>query len=271
MTAVAELRRHPVKSMLGEDLAAAELTAAGVRGDRRWAVVDRETGRIASAKNPRLWRGLLKMTAAADGDAVAITLPDGKPVRSSDPDVDRRLSEVLGRPVELVREVPAGATLERAVPEQVLAAGVAARTAVEEVPLAGGTFVDLAPVHLITTSTLAAIGAASPRGAVEAARYRPNLVIRTAGSGFVENDWVGRELAVGSEAVLRVLVCTPRCAIPTLEHGGLPRDADALRVPAERNRVVPVPELGPRPCAGVYAEVVRPGRVERGDAVRLLG
>jgi uncharacterized protein YcbX len=95
-------------------------------------------------------------------------------------------------------------------------------------------------------------------------------VVRTGGPAFGENDWAGREMAVGDEVVLRVTVPTPRCAIPTLEHGALPRDPAALRVPAARNRVEPMPGLGLRACAGVYAEVLRPGRVRRGAAVRLL-
>ena len=85
---VAALRRYPVKSMLGEDLAASDVTFTGLTGDRRLAVLSRTTGKIASAKLPRLWRDLLTLSAAAgevtaDG-AVRITLPAGKTVWSSD-------------------------------------------------------------------------------------------------------------------------------------------------------------------------------------------
>jgi len=62
---------------------------------------------------------------------------------------------------------------------------------------------------------------------------------------------------------------SPRCAIPTLEHGDLPRDTDALRVPAAHNRVSAMGDYAPQPCAGVYAQVLHPGRVEVGDLVRL--
>ena len=64
------------------------------------------------------------------------------------------------------------------------------------------------------------------------------------------------------------MVPASTCAVPTLEYGGLPRDPGALRVPAARNRVEPLPGLGPRPYVGVYAQVVRPGRVRPGDPVR---
>jgi len=92
-------------------------------------------------------------------------------------------------------------------------------------------------------------------------------VIRTAAHGFVENDWLGRELRLGDDLVVRVIVRTPRCAVPTLAHGDLPRDAEALRVLARHNRVGPLPESDPEPCAGVYAEVLHPGRIAAGDPV----
>ena len=59
------------------------------------------------------------------------------------------------------------------------------------------------------------------------------------------------------------------CAVPTLAHGALPRDADALRVLARHNRVAPLESNDPEPCAGVYAGVLRPGRIRTGDVVRL--
>jgi uncharacterized protein YcbX len=271
---VERLWRYPVKSLLGEELPAADVAETGIAGDRRWALLDTGTGRVASAKNPRLWRALLTMSATADGDAARIVLPGGTVVRSGDRDADSALSRVLGRPVTLTAERPEGATLERAVPDEVLAAGVTAEVAVEE-GLVGaaappGTFVDFAPLHLVGTATLAAIGAASPRGLVEAARYRPNVIVRTEGPGYEENDWTGRDLAIGGEVAVRVMAPTPRCAIPTLEHGELPRDTAALRVPAEHNRVEPIAGLGPRPCVGAYAQVLSPGRIRPGDAVTLL-
>lgn len=93
-------------------------------------------------------------------------------------------------------------------------------------------------------------------------------MIRTASPGFVENDWLGRELRVGDDLTLRVIARTPRCAIPTLEHGPLPRNTAAVRVPADHNRVVPMDPFDPQPCAGAYAQVLRPGRIRLGDTVR---
>ena len=290
------LRRYPVKSMLGEDVPASDVTGRGLAHDRALALVHRETGKVASAKNPRVWRGLLKLAVAVDpgsavvgsagpgpgpgpcpgvaGSGVWITLPDGKTLCSSDPGIDAVLSEVLGQPVTLTGAPPPKAELDRAVPEEVLRDGVTARVAVETGQLGGGspagTFFDFAPIHLLTTSTLDRIAELTPRGVAEVERYRPNIVIRTsAAAGFTENDWTGHDLRIGRELTLRVMARTPRCAIPTLEHGDLPRDTAALRVLADHNRVTPVEPLAPQPCAGAYAQVLHPGRIRVGDVVRL--
>jgi uncharacterized protein len=275
---VAALRRYPVKSMLGEGVDAGDVTFTGLAGDRQLAVVSRATGKIASAKFPRLWRDLLTLSAAAADDpaadgAVRITLPEGKVVWSSDVGVDAVLSGLLNEPVTLTATPVPGAALDRAVPEAVLRDGVDAQVPAELMEIGGGgppgTFVDFAPLHLLTTSTLDRIAELSPHGRADLERYRPNIVVRTAAAGFTENDWLERILRVGDDLVLRVIARTPRCAVPTLAHGALPRDPDALRVLARHNRVEPLDSLDPEPCAGVYAEVLRPGPIRTGDPVRL--
>ena len=280
--AIEELWRYPIKSMLGQRVARAAVTALGLPGDRRLALVDRESGKIASAKAPRLWRDLLQCAASLDdagerGDggsaagAVRIALPGDKPLWSTDADVDERLSAFIGRSVHLADTPPADATLDRSKPDEVLGHGVEAEVAADLVQIGSGspagTFVDFAPLHLITTSTLRRIAELSPRGEIEQQRYRPNLVIRTSEQGFVENDWYGREVHIGADLRIKVMAVTPRCAVPTLGHGALPRDVMALRTVAEHNRVAPLTGVGPEPCAGVYAEVLAPGRIELGDKV----
>ncbi|MFC6595363.1 MOSC domain-containing protein [Kitasatospora paranensis] len=262
--AVRSLYRYPLKSALGEELARARITGRGIAGDRVRALLDTTTGRVVSAKNPRLWRALLTAAATTGGDGgVCVRGPDGAVLDEAG------FTALLGRPVRLVDVPPAGAELERAVPEEVLSHGVDQEVPVTVGTLGSaappGTFFDFAPLHLITTATLAAVG-----GPAQAPRYRPNLVVDTPGAAaFAENDWVGRELRIGPDIRLAVIAASPRCAVPTLAHGELPPDTEALRALARRNRVEPLPGLGPLPCAGVYARVVTGGPVGRGDAVRV--
>jgi uncharacterized protein len=181
---------------------------------------------------------------------------------------------VLDQPVTLTGTPPPGATLDRAVPEAVLRDGITAEVPATLIEIGAatppGTFVDFAPLHLITTATLDRIAELNPYRRARLERYRPNVVIRADAGGFTENDWLGRHLRVGDDLVLRVIARTPRCAVPTLAHGDLPRDAEALRVVARHNRLSPMPDLDPEPCAGVYAQVLNPGRIRPGDQVRLV-
>ncbi|MGH3636023.1 MAG: MOSC domain-containing protein [Mycobacterium sp.] len=262
---VVGLRRYPVKSMLGEDLTELVLTTGGVDGDRALALLDLETGHVVTAKHARLWRKMLQFAAAGDGASVRVTFPDATTVRATDPDIDRRLSEVLGRQVRLSDSRSEGATIERPSPEDVLEHGDDAEVPFDLLEIgqgsSGTSFVDYAPVHLITITTIEHLG-------TEMLRYRPNLVLDTpSGTPYAENAWVGREITVGS-ARLRGILATPRCAVPTLRHGQLPRAPHAVRTLLTENRL-DLPGFGPQPCVGLYAEVLIGGRIRAGDPVRL--
>ncbi|TAM67165.1 MOSC N-terminal beta barrel domain-containing protein [Mycobacterium sp.] len=263
---VQALRRYPVKSMLGETLDALSVDERGAQGDRRLALVDGETGHVASAKNPRLWRDLLTCTAHVGAGGVSIRLPDGMNVAVEDPGIDDLISRLTGRRVQLVAQRPDGATLVRPDPEKLLELGLDAEVDGRIVRIAqatpGDSFTDEAPLHAITTATLEHIG-------VEALRYRPNLVIATPPGypPWAENDWIGSDITVG-EARLRVLTATSRCVVPTLEHGPLPRAPQALRIPAAENRLDTGGHAA-QPCAGAYLSVVTKGVICVGDPVTI--
>ncbi len=280
MPTVEAIFRYPVKSMLGTAVEQAEVRASGLVADRGWALVDLQTGKVASAKQPRLWRSLLQLRAdyhagaghADPAGAVTIILPDGTAVRAGEPGTDEVLSRFTGRPVALRHGREPGAGIDRAVPDEVLAHGATADVAFESLELSqkapGDSFVDYAPVHLITTATLATV--ASAAGTAPAPRvFRPNLILATPGlSGYAENDWIGQQLAIGGQVRLEIFLPTPRCAVPTLAHGPDPGNPQVLRVLARGNRI-PVEGFGLQTCAGVYAKVVSPGRVQAGDEVRV--
>jgi hypothetical protein len=125
--AVAALWRYPVKSMLGEELATAQVIERGIAGDRTRALVDAGTGQVASAKEPRRWKELLACAAAGAGDDVVLDLPGGVRVQGSDPDVTAgcRPARPVRRPVE---HPPGAPEHQRAVPEEVLRHGTTCRS-----------------------------------------------------------------------------------------------------------------------------------------------
>src|SRR5258707_5199204 len=106
---VAALWRYPVKSMMGEELNSCEVTDRGLLGDRQFAVVDRATGKVGGAKNPRKWGNFFDFRAAyaeppkagARISPVRITLPDGTAVTSEHADLEQVLSRAFGREVSL--------------------------------------------------------------------------------------------------------------------------------------------------------------------------
>lgn len=124
-----------------------------------------------------------------------------------------------------------------------------------------GTFFDLGIVHVITTATLDRLRQLYPEGRFEVRRFRPNVVVGLPDgqAGFVENEWVGRALTIGDEVRLRITQPCPRCVMTTVAQDDLPKDPGILRTAARHNEV----------NVGVYATVERPGRIRRGDAVRL--
>lgn len=283
---VVALWRYPVKSMMGEELNASHAEVRGLVGDRAYAVVDEATGKVASAKNPRLWARLFDCRAAfveppEPGHPlppVRITLPDGRTVRSDEPGVDKALSEVLGRRVCLAASAPEGARLEEYFPDLEGLSPEGYRDTVTELPLAEaaprGTFFDLAAFHLLTAQTIDALRRAYPDGRVEPRRFRPNVVVRAEGSseGFVENDWVGRVLGIGPSLKIKVLIPTMRCVMTTLAQDDLPADPGILRATVRANPVL-VRDRGRYPCIGVYGSLARRlssgGEIRRGDPVTL--
>jgi uncharacterized protein len=276
---VVALWRYPVKSMMGEELNAAEVTEGGLLGDRAYALVDSSDGKIASAKNPRKWLSLFDFRAAlADVPRtgmtmppVRITLPDGTVLRSEQPDIHQILSTVLQRPVALdiaerVHQVGAASSVPeaRAVTAEEYwpdMEGLEHRDTVTDFGLPQGTFFDAAVVHVLTTATLDRLRTLYPAGRFEVRRFRPNMVMETAndGTAFVENAWIGRTLAIGDAVRLSVTGPCPRCVMTTLAQGDLPRDSGILRTAAQHNQA----------NVGVYASVSQGGEVRRGDSVRL--
>jgi uncharacterized protein len=100
--------------MLGEELNSSYVTERGLIGDRTSALIDQETGKVASAKNPRKWGKLFDFRASFIEDPpqvvenippVRITFPDGTQIFSSDQDyiITNTLSNVLSREVRLMR------------------------------------------------------------------------------------------------------------------------------------------------------------------------
>ncbi len=229
---VQQLWRYPVKSMRGERCDALDLEARGVVSDRAFAI-HAPNGQLGSGKASRRFRridGLIEFQATLSASIPEIRFPDGRQcVRADDPAIHATLSAVLDQSVALQRE------------DRV-------------------SHFDSAPVHLLTTASLAWLGKALPDAALDPQRFRPNLVIDAGGQHPVEQEWLGRSLRIGRQVVLRISKRCDRCRMVSFEQGGLVSDDRILRHIVEHAGG----------SFGMYAEVLVPGRVEAGDCVVLV-
>jgi uncharacterized protein YcbX len=224
---VAALWRYPVKSMAGQALDEVEVSWQGFAGDRRWAFI--RDGLVRShfpwltiREQPAMWHyePFFTEPAKPDRSPAMVRTPDGREVDVTDP----ALAEELGDGVRLIKQNR-------------------------------GVF-DQAPLSLISTQTVAGIGALA--GAeLTPLRFRPNLVVEATGD-FPEEGWVGSVLRIGRFS-MRVDQKDERCVMINVDPATTERNSAVLKA-AGRERDA---------CLGVYGTTVQPGRVAIGDAVVL--
>ncbi|MDR6879336.1 MOSC domain-containing protein [Bacillus sp. 3255] len=262
---VVSLWRYPVKSMMGEELNATDITEKGVLGDRKYALIDTSTGKLANAKNPIKWPNMFDYRAVYTDPLqdptklppVRITFPDGSWGVTTDEDISERLSGKLGRPVKVAAtsDQAGDVQFEGYIPD---IEGLNNKKTIFTRSSPEGTFYDIAMVHLVTTASMNKMRELIPESRIEVRRYRSNIVIDVPNeSGFIENDWVGKTVRIGDEVIVEVTQPCVRCIMTTLPQGDLPNDPAILRASVKHNNG----------AMGVYAKVIRTGRIYRGDKI----
>ena len=217
--------------MRGETLQNLAVDERGVIGDRYFALKD-SNGRLGSGKTTKRFRqidGLLGFSAATEKGAVVIRFPDGRVMRADDPTLGSILTASCGMEIEVESE-DQDHVMHR----------------------------DSAPLHLLTDASIAWLRARLPEVAIDARRFRPNIVIATEAAGLVEQDWLGREVAIGDQIIVKAARPTVRCVMTTLPQAELGAAPAVLRTLTEQNAA----------SLGIYAEVLRPGVARIGDALR---
>jgi hypothetical protein len=213
---------------------------------------------------------------------VRISLPDGTSVTSEAGSVDQPLSAWFNRKVTLAPMAPEDFTIDQYHPdvenldpaghrdafvEQKLGSALFAEAG-QASPVPVGSFFDVFPVSVLTTSTLERLRELRAGGSVNQRRFRMNVIVATGKPGFLENQWVGHELEIGTTARLAIAMPDPRCVMTTLAQGDLPKDTEVLRTLVVHNRIQ-VGTMGRFPCTGAYAVLAAPGAVRTGDSVTL--
>jgi uncharacterized protein YcbX len=246
----------PVKGLALEHLDEVELLEDGVRGDRRFYLVD-ERDRFADNKGRRgkleLVRGAYDEHAEvltlrfADGTEIAAPVERGEELTTTFHRRERRarrvpgpwdalLSEVAGEPVRLV--APALAATDRG---------------------RGGA------ASLLGEASLGALARQLGVDAVDARRFRMNFGIAGL-EPHAEDGWIGRRVQVG-QAVVIPQGNVGRCAITTQNPDTGVADLDTLKALAAYRGDLETTE--PLPF-GIHAAVAEPGLVRLGDSVSVL-
>lgn len=247
---IAEIWRYPVKSMLGERVDEAMIGPDGLDGDRGWAVVDADSGVSLSAKR---YPVLLKCAARIRSGGVLVTLPDGCEFPVASPDLVAAFEDLLDRRVAL-RSADTVEHIRHEFPTAV--------TEGEGEPFLHepktSAFVDSAPLHLLTTATLDEFRRLLPDSDIDRARFRPNFLVETGESGFVENDWLDRDIDLGTISC-RVYDHTRRCIMVAHEQKEHTRDMAIIRTVLKENEG----------RAGVALSTRQSGTVRAGDCVSI--
>lgn len=228
---VTKLWRYPVKSMQGEPCESLDMHTRGVAGDRLFALRDTH-GKFGSGKSTRRFRQI-----------------DGL----------FEFQAVYAGEVPVIR-FPDGRTMRGDHPDIHTALSHTLGQPVTLVREASISHLDAGPVHLLTTAALTWLRTMLPDVDVDARRFRPNLVIDVPGATPVERSWLGKMLCVGKAVWLRVSAATERCGMVAFAQAELPYDARILRCITQEAAL----------RFGVYAEVLVPGRIKRGDSVTVV-
>lgn len=246
----------PVKSLRLASVEAIELDLTGVRGDRRFYLVDDEGALLNAKRVPQL----IAVLAEVEDGRLALHLPDGSDLVGDVELGQRILTSFFGRPVEgrLVDGPWSDALSEFAGRPLRLARTEREGDGVDRGRMAGAT--------LVSTGSLEALGAAAGETrAVDGRRFRMTIGIDGV-EPHAEDAWIGERVYVG-EATVAVREHVGRCAVTTLDPDTGIRDLDTLGTIAAYRSDVPTRE--PLPF-GIWCEVVEPGRVALGDPVDVV-
>jgi uncharacterized protein YcbX len=248
---IAALYRHPIKGFTPQKVSAAFLEAGrAFPGDRLWAVENGPSGfdperpaHISKSRFTVLARIPEVALARTDYDVETSELTARAP----------GLPEFRGRLAEAWGKTAFALWLESLLGEE-------ASGPLKVLDGAGHRFLDDPQGH-VSIINLASVRDFEARlgQSVDPLRFRANLYVE-GWRPWKENEWVGRELALGAVRA-RVVETITRCAAPDVDPMSARRDIEVTRR---------LHEFYGHLLCGIYVHVAGPGRVAEGDEARLL-
>ncbi|RWB02303.1 MAG: MOSC domain-containing protein [Mesorhizobium sp.] len=240
---VSELWRYPASSLAGERRETISVDIESIKGDRMFGLVDASDNEIARPDRDPKWHKVPRIrTRLSPALELEIAVPEGDWLAAPSIESDRAVSAYLGFEASI-----------RPFRRENAAPGYSGLLTAERYRKA--------PIHLLTTASLARLKALHPEGTPDPRRFRPNIVVDMAAleGSFPETEWIGRKLAIGD---LELTISEPcrRCGFTIIAQDGFDHDPAILRNLVRHNAH----------NLGVYCTVDRPARVETGDAMRFL-
>jgi len=256
---VESLWRYPVKSMAGEELAAAFVGFSGVYGDRCYAFRDSAAREGFPYLNANVQPSMLLYRPRFRHPERAAAPPNLAAAQAIAPGVTPANAEPCDMDLEVL--TPRGEVVSVDDPSllEMLREGLRGERRLTLVR-SDRALTDCRPVSVIGLQTVRQVEA-EVGAALDKRRFRANVYLDfDAGSGFGEDQLVGRRLRIGPAAEVLVLERDPRCKMISLDPDTGGHDPEVLRNVARSHEA----------CAGVYCAVVVEGAVSKGDPVEAV-
>lgn len=254
---VDSLWRYPVKSMRGEELDEIFAGYAGVYGDRLFAFESSANARGFPYFTGRDQRQMLRYRPR-------FRYPDkaARPINLAEAE-KHTANPLSATPAELMLDVetPDGKLFAIDDPALIehLGAGIDAK---HELTLlrSDRAMTDSSPLSLFSIQTVRKLEEESGT-VVDKRCFRANVYLDlSSGDAFAEDEFVGRNLRIGSKAVVAVVKRDGRCMMITLDPDTAEKTPAILKTVAQAHGNM----------AGVYGAVLVEGILRKGDPVELL-
>lgn len=236
---IKEIMRHPVKSFCGENVQQTRIMEYGLYGDRSHAFLDetRQGKFLTITQFPEMVRYKARFVgeeSIEEYPKVEIVTPEGKVFSWENQELFKEIEHKSKRKISPITYSPS------------------------HVPLGA---IEEEHIQLVTDASLNKLKEMWGSFAVDHRRFRPNLLIDLQEKiPFIEETWFGRRIKIGSEVEIQLKRHCERCMIITVNPDNAEKDSTLLKtVVKERNNHF-----------GVYASVIKTGKIHVGDEVLLL-
>lgn len=236
---IQEIVRHPVKSFRGENVSQTKIMEYGLYGDRSHAFLDdtKQGEFLTITQFPEMVQYQARFVGEEKIEKypkVEIITPEGRLFDWGAEELTKELESKSNRKISPIIYSPTHVPIGAIAVENIL---------------------------IVTDASLNSLKEIWGKAEINHRRFRPNLIISLEEKiPFIEETWFGKTMKIGNEVEIQFNKYCKRCMIITVDPDSAKKDSSLLKtVVKERNQNF-----------GVYAKVIKTGKIHVGDEVRLL-